>query len=141
MESVTAAPQLPPQAVVMQMVMGGWIARTISEVSRLDVPDALQRSGRMTAAALVAGGIRVDAGALERALRALASVGFFSEDDQGRFGLTPLSEALTSSAPGSVKVVAEEIGGTWLRMLSELGESIRTGRSEERRVGEEWGAE
>jgi hypothetical protein len=38
MESVTAAPQLPPQAVVMQMVMGGWIARTISEVSSRCVP-------------------------------------------------------------------------------------------------------
>ena len=84
----------------MQMVMGGWIARTISEVSRLDVPDALQRGGPMTAAALVAGGIRVDAGALERALRALASVGLFSEDDRGRFGLTPLSEALTSLCAG-----------------------------------------
>src|SRR5687767_2605491 len=60
MESATAAPQLPPQAVVMQMVMGGWIARAISEVSRLDVPDALQRGGPMTAAALVAGGVRVD---------------------------------------------------------------------------------
>ena len=84
--------------------------------------------------ALVAGGIRVDAGALERALRALASVGFFSEDDQGRFGLTPLSEALTSSAPGSVKVVAEEIGGTWLRILSGLGESIRTGEPQAHQV-------
>jgi SAM-dependent methyltransferase len=118
----------------MQMVMGGWIARTISAVSRLDVPDALQRSGHMTAAALVAGGIRVDAGALERALRALASVGLFSEDDHGRFGLTPLSEALTSSAPGSVKIVAEEVGGTWLRILSELGESIRTGEPQAHQV-------
>lgn len=98
--SATAAPPLPPQALVMQMVMGGWIARTISEVSRLHVPDTLQRGGPMTAAALVDGGIRVDAGALERALRALASVGVFSEDDRRRFGLTPLSEALTSSARG-----------------------------------------
>lgn len=137
--TATAAPPLPPQAVVMQMVMGGWIARTISEVSRLDVPDALQRGGPMTAAALVDGGIKVDAGALERALRALASVGFFSEDDQRRFGLTPLSEALTSSAPGSVKIVAEEIGGTWLRIFSELGESIRTGEPQAHLVfGTEW---
>ena len=134
MESSTAAPQLQPQAVVMQMVIGGWIARTISEVSRLDVPDALQRGGLMTAEALVASGVRVHAGALERALRALASVGLFSEDDRGRFGLTPLSEALTSSAPGSVKIVAEEIGGTWLRTFSELGESIRTGEPQAHKV-------
>jgi hypothetical protein len=118
----------------MQMVMGGWIARTISEVSRLDVPDALRRTGPMTAAALVAGGIRVDAGALERALRAVASVGFFSEDDQGRLGLTALSAVMTSSAPGSVKIVAEEMGGTWLRTFSELGESIRTGEPQAHRV-------
>lgn len=118
----------------MQMVMGGWIARTISEVSRLGVPDALQRSGAMTAAALVAGGVPVDAGALERALRALASVGLFSEDDRGSFGLTPLSEALTHSAPGSVKIVAEEMGGTWLRVFSELGESIRTGEPQAHQV-------
>jgi hypothetical protein len=118
----------------MQMVMGGWIARTISEVSRLDVPDALHRSGPMTAADLVNGGIRVDAGALERALRALASVGFFSEDDRERFGLTPLSEALTSSAPGSVKIVAEEMSGTWLRVFSGLGESIRTGEPQAHQV-------
>src|SRR5262249_60540247 len=93
LEPVTAAPQCPPQAVVMQMVMGGWIARTISEVSRLDVPDVLQRSGRMTAAALVAGGIRVDAGGLERALPALGRAGFFREDDQGRLGLPPIARA------------------------------------------------
>ena len=132
--SATAAPPLPPQAVVMQMVMGGWIARTISEVSRLHVPDALQRGGPMSAATLVDGGIPVDAGALERALRALASVGVFSEDDRGRFGLTPLSEALTSAAPGSVKIVAEEISGTWLRIFSELGESIRTGEPQAHQV-------
>ena len=117
----------------MQMVMGGWIARTISEVSRLDVPDALQR-GPMSAAALVAGGVRVNAGALERALRALASVGLFTEDDQARFGLTPLSEALTSSAAGSVKIVAEEMSGTWLRIFAELGASIRTGEPQAHQV-------
>jgi hypothetical protein len=29
---------MPPEAVVMQMVMGGWIARAISDVSRLNIP-------------------------------------------------------------------------------------------------------
>ena len=34
MATSSSAPQtLPPQAVVMQMAMGGWVARAISEIS------------------------------------------------------------------------------------------------------------
>jgi hypothetical protein len=44
------APQaVPPEAIVMQMVMGGWIARAISTVSRLNVPDILKEGGPMSA--------------------------------------------------------------------------------------------
>ena len=51
MESSSNAPQaLPPQAVIMQMVMSGWIARAISEISRLNIPDALKKQGPMSAA-------------------------------------------------------------------------------------------
>ena len=58
MESTSAAPQaLPPQAVIMQMVMGGWIARAVSEISRLNIPDVLKKQGPMSAAELVASGI------------------------------------------------------------------------------------
>ena len=52
-----SAPQaLPPQAVVMQMAMGGWVARAISEISKLNIPDTLQVNGPMTAGQLAAGG-------------------------------------------------------------------------------------
>jgi len=37
----TSVPTLPPQAVVMQMVTGGYVARALSEISRLGVPDIL----------------------------------------------------------------------------------------------------
>ena len=130
----SSAPQaLPPQAVVMQMAMGGWVARAMSEISKLNIPDTLQVSGPMTAAQL-ADGLDVNAGALERVMRACASVGLFAEDAEGRFGPTPLSEVLTASAPGSVKIVAQEVGGTWLRIFGELSESIRTGEPQSHRV-------
>lgn len=119
--SATAASQLPPQAVVMQMVMGGWIARTISEVSRLDVPDALQRGGPMTAAALVDGGIPVEAGALERALRALASVGLFTEDDGARFGLTPLGDAMKANSENSMRGVLEKCDFSGVTRVADIG--------------------
>jgi hypothetical protein len=135
MDTSSSAPQtLPPQAVVMQMAMGGWVARAISEISRLNVPDALQVNGPMTAAQLATGGLDVNANALERVMRACASVGLFTEDAEGRFGPTPLSEALTASAPGSVKVVAQEVSGTWLRIFGELSETIRTGEPQCHRV-------
>jgi hypothetical protein len=135
----TAKQALPPEAVVMQMVMGGWVARAISEVCRLNIPDAVKANGPMTAAQLNNRGLGVNSAALERVLRACASVGIFTEDSDGRFGPTPLSEVLTASAPDSVKVVATEISGTWLRMLSELGEAIRTGEPQAKRIfGMEW---
>ena len=135
MGASSSVPQaLPPQAVVMQMAMGGWVARAISEISKLNIPDTLDVNGPLTAAQLTATGLDVNTGALERVMRALASVGLFTEDGEGRFGPTPLSEVLTASSPGSVKIVAQEVGGTWLRMLSELGETIRTGEPQSHRV-------
>ena len=81
-----ATQTLPPEAIIMQMVMGGWVARAISDVSRLNIPDALKEHGPMSAAELAGGGIEANAGALERVMRACASVGLFSEDADGKFG-------------------------------------------------------
>ena len=35
----------PPQGLVMQMVMGAWVSRTISAITRLDIPDLLEEHG------------------------------------------------------------------------------------------------
>ena len=137
--TMTLPETVPPQAVMMQMVMGGWVARAISDVSRLNIPDLLKKAGALSAAELVAAGVDADAGALERAMRACASVGVFTEDTEGRFGATPLSEVLTSDSPVSVKVVAQETGGLWLKLWGGLSEAIRTGEPQSRQVlGMEW---
>jgi hypothetical protein len=124
----------PPQAIVMQMVMGGWIARAISDISRLDIPDVLEKNGLMSAAELVAAGIDAKADPLERAMRACASVGVFTEDAEGKFGPTPLSGVLTADSPASVKVLAQEAGGLWLKLWTELTGAIRTGEPQSRQV-------
>ena len=140
MESTGAAPQaLPPQAIVMQMIMGGWIARAISDVSRMNIPDVLKKQGPMSAAELAAGGIDANAGALERVMRTCASVGIFTENSQGKFGPTPLSDVLTADSPASVKVIAQEAGGLWLKFWMALPDAIRTGEPQARQiVGKEW---
>ena len=92
--------QSPPQSTVMQMMMAAWAAQTISTVARLGVADALHDHGPLTAGELIERH-RVDArpDMLERALRACASVGVFTEAADGRFGPTPLSGVLVDGAP------------------------------------------
>lgn len=118
---------IPPSAAVMQMVMGAWTSQTISAVTRLDVPDHL-RNGPLSARELVARhGVDAKPESLERALRACASVGIFTESADGRFGPTPLSEVLTLDAPGSVKKLVEMMGASWWKVWSGLLDAIRTG--------------
>ena len=119
----------PPQAVVMQMVMGAWVSQTISSISRLDVPDLIHQQGPLTAAELTAQhGLQAQPEFLERALRACAGLGIFREDAEGRFGPTPLSEVLTSASPFSVKKLAEMFGGSWLKVWTGLPDALRTGQ-------------
>ncbi|MGH9721632.1 MAG: methyltransferase [Bryobacteraceae bacterium] len=141
MESTAAVPQpVPPQAVIMQMAMGAWVTKVIAEVTRLGVPDVLKQRGSMRAADIVAtGGVGAEPEALERLLRACASLGVFTEDAAGKFGPTELSEVLTSDAPASVKKLVEAIGGPWYRGWTELFNAVRTGRPQVRNVfGMEW---
>ncbi len=141
MESKRPVKQSPPaEAVIMQMVMGAWVTKVISEVTRLGVPDLVKQHGSMNAAEMVStGGIQAEPNALERILRACASLGVFTEDVTGRFGATPLSDVLTSDSPVTVKKLVEAMGGPWYRGWAELLEAIKTGRPQIRRVfGMEW---
>jgi hypothetical protein len=119
---------LPPQTVVMQMVMGAWAAQTISAVTRLGVPDFLERHGPSTAARLRELGVDARPELLERALRTCASLGIFTEDPAGRFGPTSLSAVLTESGQGSVKQFVELIGGRWWQPIGSLAETLRNGQ-------------
>jgi O-methyltransferase domain len=123
----------------MQMVTSGYVARALSEISRMGVPDVLHRAGPMSAAALVADGVDADVPTLDRVMRLCSSVGLFTEDATGRFGATPLSEVLTSDAAGSVKVLAEEMGGTWMQSWMRLSEALKTGEPQMRPLfGMDW---
>jgi hypothetical protein len=135
MEAATGAmPSIPPQAVIMQMVMGAGVAKAISDVTRLNVPDVLKQHGAMTAAAMVAHhGIGAKADFLERALRACASVGIFTEDAARKFGPTELSEVLTSDSAVSVKKIAELFGADWYwKAWSGFCDALTTGEPQTR---------
>jgi hypothetical protein len=135
MESTAVQQSLPPQAVVMQMAMGAWVTKAISEATRMGIPDLVKQHGSLSAADMVAThGIIAVPDALERLLRACASVGVFTEDAAGKFGPTELSEVLTSDSPVSVKKLVEAMGGPWYKGWTELFEAVRTGKPQIRKV-------
>lgn len=136
----SAAKDTPPQGVVMQMVMGAWLSRTISAVTRLDVPDILQKHGPLTAQQLTdQHGVRASVGFLHRALRACASAGLFTEDAAGRFGPTKFSETLTTDSPVSVKKMTELFGGSMWTIWGGLTDALRAGSSQTKaRLGMEF---
>ena len=137
MEAATA-PQTPPQAVVLQMVLGAWVSKVISDVSRFNVPDVIKQHGALTAADLVSKhGIDAQADFLERALRVCAGLGIFTEDAAGQFGPTEMSDVLTVDSPVSVKKFVEILGASWFwRAWTGFGEAVRTGQSQtENQIG------
>jgi SAM-dependent methyltransferase len=109
------------------MLTGYWTSASIVAAAELGVADLL-RDGPKTAAEL-AGPTGTHAPSLYRLLRALASVGIFVEDGQGRFAQTPLSEMLRSDVPGSQKALAIMMGTEHFRTWGDLMYSLRTGRN------------
>jgi DNA-binding IclR family transcriptional regulator len=79
--------ELPPPAQLMQMLFGFAASRAIGVTAELRIADLL-KEGAKTAEEL-ARQTNVHARSLYRVLRACASIGVFSEDQEKRFSLTP----------------------------------------------------
>ena len=66
---------------------------------------------------------------LYRLLRALASVGIFSEIDNRCFTLTPLADRLRTRAPGSLRDTAIFVNDGWFwELYRDLPYAVRTGK-------------
>jgi SAM-dependent methyltransferase len=112
------------QQLSKQMI-GGWITQAIYVAAELRIADLLAE-GQRTAEEL-AEDTNTHGDALYRVLRALASVGIFTEDAQGRFSLTPLADYLRGNTPDSLRsfgiMAGAELYQSWGNMLH----SVRTG--------------
>jgi len=112
--------------VLFRMIAGFRVSQMIYVVAKLSIADLL-KDGPKSAEEL-ATATRVHARSLYRVLRALASVGIFAEDTQGRFGLTPLAELLQTGVPGSQRPAALYMGeaSQW-QSWGELQYTLTTG--------------
>jgi hypothetical protein len=93
--------QIPPQALLAQLGMGYLVTASLTAVAKLRIADMLRDGPRSLEE--LAKLSETHPRSLHRALRALASLGIFSEDEQGRFGLTPLAQPLRTDVPGSMR--------------------------------------
>jgi len=75
-----------------QLIRGYWTTQAIFVAAELQIADLLGDGPKGPAE--LAETARVNSDMLYRVLRALASIGIFIENDDGRFGLTPLAETL-----------------------------------------------
>jgi hypothetical protein len=117
----------PPSAQLLQMIFSFMTSQAISSVAKLGIADLLASGPKSTDELARATGVKVRP--LYRILRALASVGVFSQDDGGNFRLTPVGEPLRSDAADSLRGFSIFLGSDWhWRVWSELGYSAQTGQ-------------
>jgi hypothetical protein len=117
-----------PEAQLSQLIYGYRISQTIGVAAELGIADFLANGPKSSTELAQATGSQPRA--LYRLLRALASVGVFTEVEPERFGLTPMAEALQTDAPGSQRGMARHSASdsNW-RAWGQCGHSVRSGQS------------
>jgi len=116
----------PPEATLLHMATGAWVAQALYVVAKLGLADLLVAGPR--SAVDLAEITGTHAGALYRILRALASLNVFAEDEIGRFHLTPTAECLCTKV-GSLRAFVIMLGEQehW-RAWGEIIYSVKTGQ-------------
>src|SRR5215813_5423444 len=88
-----------PNEQIFSIVLGFWQARALAVATELGLPDLLAK-GPLRVDEL-ASRTKTNTSALFRLLRALESIGIFTQTSPRVFGNTPTSEGLRKGVPGS----------------------------------------
>jgi hypothetical protein len=115
---------VPPQVQMMQFILGKWISKPIHVVAKLGIADMVADGPKSIDE--LAYMSKTHAPSLYRVMRALASVGIFSERGERCFELTPMAECLKR---GAMRSIALMFNSDWHdRAWGHLLYSVRTGR-------------
>src|SRR2546430_1571276 len=96
-EVKASLPEATLRQTLWQMISGGFVSQAISVAGTLGIADLLSAGPQSPAELAQQTGTH--APSLYRLLRALAGVGIFTEDEEGRFDLTPLAALLRQNTP------------------------------------------
>jgi hypothetical protein len=126
MQNKMETQQLPPPAVqIFRMITGFWTSCCMYVAAKLNIPDLLAENSKT--AIQLADETHAHASSLYRLLRALSSVGIFSENDKKEFKLTPLGNILRTDIPGSLKALTIMNLGDHYSAWGNLLAAVRTG--------------
>ena len=119
---------MPPQAQLIQMAMAHQVSSLLRVAAQLKLADHLAEGPRTVEQ--LAQATKTHAPSLYRLMRTLSSMGLFAEVGEHQFSLTPMSEPLRSSVPGSVLTSVLTItGDLFTRSLGNLLYSVQTGKT------------
>lgn len=98
--------QSPP--ILFQMASAYWISQAIYVAAKLGIADILKDGPR--ACSEIAALVEADARSLFRLMRALSSLGIFTQINDDCFAMSPLGESLRTDIPGSLKAIIITLG-------------------------------
>ncbi len=110
-----------------ELITGYEVAQTVYVAAKLGIADALAEGP--AAAPALAATLGADPAALERLMRALATLDIVTAREDGTFALTPLGRQLATGAPGSLRALALLAGERSYRVWGALAYSVTTGRT------------
>ncbi len=125
-----AAGSIPlPSEQIMQLSTAYMAPACLYVAAKLRIADQLA-SGPKSVSELAGSAREIHEGSLYRILRALASVGVFTESTPRTFANTPASEMLREHVPASMRdVVLFMTNPTHFRVFAEMEHSVRTGQT------------
>jgi len=108
-----------------QLIRGYWTTQAIFVAAELRIADMLADGPKHPSELGELAGVKGDM--LYRVLRALASIGIFAEDGEGRFRLTPLAQTLQgeSGQRAYARLHGQELYRSWSKLL----EAVRSGEA------------
>jgi O-methyltransferase domain/Dimerisation domain len=121
-----ATADFSPSAAILQIMTGFRVSRATYVAAKLGIADLLKDGPKSSEE--LAQLTDTHAPSLYRVMRALASVGVFGQDEQGRFALTPVAATLRSDVPNSLRALATiSLGEERYQAWGDLMYSVRTG--------------
>jgi O-methyltransferase domain/Dimerisation domain len=117
--------EAPPHVALLQMMTGYWVSQSVYVAAKLGIADLLGDGPKHHE--VLATATHTHSPSLYRLLRALASVGVFSETTPGSFGLTPNAALLQSDAPHSMRALAVMYGEEQYQAWGDMLKSVATG--------------
>jgi hypothetical protein len=115
----------PSPPVLFQMTTGYWVSQAIYVAAKLGIADLLKDGPQSCVALSTATG--AEATSLFRLMRALASVGVFSQLGGDRFALSRLAESLQTEVHGSLRAMVITLGEIHYQACGNLLHSVQTG--------------